>query len=1189
MRLSSVAYAATVLLLSFLSSVSAMDFKALTCNDLLSVDDCSPDSLNYHGNLADLLASGDTQIPCGKCATVETTDGSELDGTATGINVEGMLYFPSTANLTLQTTHIIVQGILKMDPPSVALGNKVTIRLVGSENRFLFPHSENAMACDSSTGCDIGKKAIVVAGGRLDIRGLEDPTCPGWTKLQSLEPPSGVSENTGCPLDYDATDIEDGTFESYDVGTTKPSGIATHRTNENGYEVLEESGNKFLHLRSAGRWYSSSGIGIILNAQCLETASTSNNGGRYSFNIRYRVTGSGWTSTPFMQMWGVGRNIGQSCPTPIIDEWVTCNVFITLTDDESESNGLNLVLTMNVEKTLNIDFDDIKFEAIPRSHEITLADPKAAECWSPNDELLVTYTQSWTSQVVRDIKYVDNNTGKISFAHTDSLYSSNSLPNTIENLSGSSQIMAAEVAWLSRAIVFEAEGDGGSGTGIENLHGGHLKILCTPNVAQYIEGVEIRDFGQQGILGTYPIHFHMSGDVDGSIVRKNVIRNSKQRCVVIHGSHNVTIEENVAFDTYGHCYMLEDGGERGNTFLNNLGARTRAQQVSIGSTDHIPSALWITNPDNHFIGNVAAGSSHNGIWFELRAIRADSAELPENEGVNPQGLPLGTFKDNSAHNCDFRAITPYDIGYRPYESTLFEGTSVWNSNIGFFMHGSQNLVLKDSFFAYNSLSILSFGNFGWNSVEDSTFIGDCETGIQSLKTSFSRTNTLRVSSSSFDFPSSCGRAITIDREDEHSHYEMPILSNLTSVNGNYLLHMTSTFPDMNFFIEDHDGSLHPSGPGFFVNDRVATLIDSELCTAQPRHYGYFCENICLRRVMIDTNANLQIVVTSLTNLTKSYVFDEAASWGSTFRFDLVLPFDEYSVHFLETSSGNIMIPPVTITFDEGVDPPICGQHITSETLIVECPEGYSQRKDYLCVPSSPTISPAPSYPEYAVHVACGASHGSCSSDVQEKSTVEDTLNVRCCSDSEKSGWTKKSFCDVWSASVINGMCGEDMTFSDASLHCAGTDDVAGRLCTLEEILGDCTTGTGCNFDHDFVWTSTIVDSSPEDKKVAAVCGAITGKCTYQEQEASMEDLHEVRCCSDSIMDGWEKKDHCSVWSKSKIGNGDRCISSTTFDSARAICGSQGGRLCTREEVAGGCAAATGCGFDAELVWTSTDV
>ena len=77
-------------------------------------------------------------------------------------------------------------------------------------------------------------------------------------------------------------------------------------------------------------------------------------------------------------------------------------------------------------------------------------------------------------------------------------------------------------------------------------------IFHTPDVAQRIEGIEFKNFGQQGILGRYPVHFHKSQHVAGSVVRKNSIRESKQRCIVIHGSHDVLVEENVSFDTYGH-------------------------------------------------------------------------------------------------------------------------------------------------------------------------------------------------------------------------------------------------------------------------------------------------------------------------------------------------------------------------------------------------------------------------------------------------------------------------------------------------------------------------------------------------------------------------------------------------------------------------------------------------------------
>ena len=52
-----------------------------------------------------------------------------------------------------------------------------------------------------------------------------------------------------------------------------------------------------------------------------------------------------------------------------------------------------------------------------------------------------------------------------------------------------------------------------------------------------------------------PIHFHMSYDAQGSVLKKNVVVHSNQRAYVIHGTHNVTLEENVAFDVFGMYYI----------------------------------------------------------------------------------------------------------------------------------------------------------------------------------------------------------------------------------------------------------------------------------------------------------------------------------------------------------------------------------------------------------------------------------------------------------------------------------------------------------------------------------------------------------------------------------------------------------------------------------------------------------
>ncbi len=62
------------------------------------------------------------------------------------------------------------------------------------------------------------------------------------------------------------------------------------------------------------------------------------------------------------------------------------------------------------------------------------------------------------------------------------------------------------------------------------------------------------------VLASYPVHFHMALDVDADgenpFVRSNSIRDSFSRCVTVHGTSGVHVEDNVAVDHFGHCYFL---------------------------------------------------------------------------------------------------------------------------------------------------------------------------------------------------------------------------------------------------------------------------------------------------------------------------------------------------------------------------------------------------------------------------------------------------------------------------------------------------------------------------------------------------------------------------------------------------------------------------------------------------------
>ena len=261
--------------------------------------------------------------------------------------------------------------------------------------------------------------------------------------------------------------------------------------------------------------------------------------------------------------------------------------------------------------------------------------------WGVGAEILITpHTRVWNQNQVRTIKSI---LASESYAVIE-LDSPILRPTTMLE----SADFAVEVALLSRNIVFE----GGSDSTVN--HGGHFMIMHTPNIIQTIEGVDLRNFGQQGSLGRYPIHFHFCNDIAGSTVSKNTIRQSNQRCVVVHGTNKLRIEENVAFDTKGHCYVTEDGMEMDNQFIRNLGAQTAIPAKIIPNngangdeSDGAPATFWITAPSNFFEGNVAAGSQHSGYWFEpmLRGVRASM--FPN---LDPMFSPLGSFKDNVAHS-----------------------------------------------------------------------------------------------------------------------------------------------------------------------------------------------------------------------------------------------------------------------------------------------------------------------------------------------------------------------------------------------------------------------------------------------------------------------------------------------------------------------------------------------------------
>ena len=164
------------------------------------------------------------------------------------------------------------------------------------------------------------------------------------------------------------------------------------------------------------------------------------------------------------------------------------------------------------------------------------------------------------------------------------------------------------------------------------------------------------------------------------------------RCVVVHGTNRLLIEENVAYDTLGHCYMTEDGIEVNNRFTRNLGAQTGTPSKvlikdGVSETDSEPATFWMTNPSNYLVDNVAAGSRSAGFWIEPFK-RGERAYLYPD--MNPSYEPLGAFDGNVAHSngdpddskLEVAAVRTYASSrfHEPLEKAIYKRMRVYRNN-----------------------------------------------------------------------------------------------------------------------------------------------------------------------------------------------------------------------------------------------------------------------------------------------------------------------------------------------------------------------------------------------------------------------------------------------------------------------------------------------------------------------------
>jgi cell migration-inducing and hyaluronan-binding protein len=328
-----------------------------------------------------------------------------------------------------------------------------------------------------------------------------------------------------------------------------------------------------------------------------------------------------------------------------------------------------------------------------------------------------------------------------------------------------------EVGLLTRNIRIHASDDAD-----QSYFGGHIMAMVGSTVQ--VSGVELKRMGQHLTLARYPMHWHLSGDGRGQYIKNSAIHDTYSRCVTVHGTDNVLVENNVTYNTVGHCFFLEDGIETGNQFVRNLGILTkchpdgkpcvptnlgpfkvaggknfltegqRAKDILIPSDNNV-STFWITNPDNVYRDNVAAGSEQIGFWYALPEHPTGQFEGTEiSKNTWPRRMPLREFKGNVAHsNFDglmsdrgpradgtfatgghIALANPAD-GNSPMVETVFEDfTAYKNRNGGMWIRGEmdvfKNLKLADNAIGYTHASGSFRGSDFGSKVSDSLFVGE---------------------------------------------------------------------------------------------------------------------------------------------------------------------------------------------------------------------------------------------------------------------------------------------------------------------------------------------------------------------------------------------------------------------------------------------------------------------------------
>jgi hypothetical protein len=300
--------------------------------------------------------------------------------------------------------------------------------------------------------------------------------------------------------------------------------------------------------------------------------------------------------------------------------------------------------------------------------------------WAAGDHIVVTttdYLPSHTEELV--ISAITNTQSSatitvqssVQFPHSGQTYdysaTATASPNTgpapdpaVTNLLAHNIETRAIVALLTRNIVIASEGPNPVFTrssdhfpvslGNPQNHEGGTTLAREGFSNFQLQGVEFYQLGQGGLIGHYPVHFHMARSVPqptenylGTYVADSSIVNSMTRFITVHATQGVTLARNVGYKSIGHGFYLEDATKTNNLLYSNAGISVRGALANAATNPRMvpgildlpgapsgsptvdappyhtdvttPSAFWIMNTWNDFEYNAAVGVGSCGSCY----------------------------------------------------------------------------------------------------------------------------------------------------------------------------------------------------------------------------------------------------------------------------------------------------------------------------------------------------------------------------------------------------------------------------------------------------------------------------------------------------------------------------------------------------------------------------------------------